>query len=74
MVRRGRRGRGGRSALAFPSLLFHWDFQSAVSSMRLWSPGEWSGPDMRTWEHWLSRALLTEAGEMEAVTQEEVIN
>ena len=44
-----------------------------ISNMRLWSPEEWSGPDIWTWEHRLSNVLLIETIEMEEITQEESI-
>lgn len=44
-----------------------------ISNMRLWSPGERSGPALQTWEHYLSNGLLAETREMEEITQKEKI-
>lgn len=44
-----------------------------ISNMRLWSPGERSGPALQTWEHYLSNGLLAETRDMEEITQKEKI-
>ena len=44
-----------------------------ISNMRLWSPGERSGPDIQTWEYWFSNGSLVETIKMEEITQKESI-